>query len=324
MIFISINLIAGFGNKRKKIIQHGDLMIGVLLPVHEQPSYDDSVKISKSKCGLIRDQYGIQRVEALLFMLDKINNELNLLPGIKLGVEIRDECWVTSVALEETIDFIKHTIASTKNEEESDENVPIFLDNNQMTEYTFNNSRDNICQKILRDKENENKILAVIGPAGSDLAINVQNLLQLFDIPQVAYSATSTDLSNKKMYKTFLRVVPSDYLQVRVMTDLVVKMNWTYVFAIYTDGSYGQGGMEAFRNRTSYLNICLVMYEKITQYANDEDYENLIKRMNDTQSARVIVCFCYGETIRGLLAAINRLGLKGRFIIIGRWVFFCF
>ena len=84
--------------------------------------------------------------------------------------------------------------------------------------------------------QNLNRILAVIGPGGSSVAINVQNLLQLFDIPQISYSATSRDLSDKKMYKTFLRVVPSDYLQVRAMTDLVAKMNWTYIFAIYTDG----------------------------------------------------------------------------------------
>ena len=38
------------------------------------------------------------------------------------------------------------------------------------------------------------------------------------------------------MYKTFLRVVPSDYLQVRAMLDLVIRMNWTYIFAIYTEG----------------------------------------------------------------------------------------
>ena len=65
-------------------------------------------------CGIIRDQYGVQRVEALLYMLDKINNKKvsKLLPGIRLGLEIRDECWDSSIALEETIDFIKDTIAT--------------------------------------------------------------------------------------------------------------------------------------------------------------------------------------------------------------------
>ena len=76
--------------------------------------------------------------------------------------------------------------------------------------------------------------------------------------------------------------------------------------------------MEAFRNETSYLNICLALYEKIREYANDEDYEVVIKKMNQTAKARVIVCFCYGETVRGLLGAIHRLNLKGRFLIVGR------
>jgi hypothetical protein len=46
--------------KRKKIVVHGDLMIGALLPVHEQPSFDneDHDNGPRRKCGIIRDQYG--------------------------------------------------------------------------------------------------------------------------------------------------------------------------------------------------------------------------------------------------------------------------
>ena len=58
--------------------------------------------------------------------------------------------------------------------------------------------------------------------------------------------------------------------------------------------------MEAFRNETSYLNICLALYEKIREYASEEDYEVLVRKMNKTANARVIVCFCYGETVRGI------------------------
>ena len=99
-------------NQQKRKITHisGDLMIGALLPVHEQPNDTDQTS-SRRKCGAIRDQYGVQRVEALLYMLDKINNRSDILPGIKLGIEIRDECWDASIALEETIDFIKETIS---------------------------------------------------------------------------------------------------------------------------------------------------------------------------------------------------------------------
>ncbi len=163
----------------------------------------------KQKCGRIRDQYGIQRVEALLFVLDRINeiNEktnTNMLNNITLGLEIRDDCWETSIALEETIDIIKDTISGA------------------------NGNTENF--------EAANKIWAVVGPGGSSVSINVQNLLQLFDIPHIGYSATIADLSNKKMYKTFLRVVPSDDLQVKAMIDIVLEMKWSYIFGVYTDG----------------------------------------------------------------------------------------
>lgn len=274
---------------------------------------------------------GIQRVEALLYMLDKINNKniTRLLPGIKLGIDIRDECWDSSIALEETIDFIKDTIAfDDQNEALIEQNYPnqtLYI-NDPFGKQSFSNvmcsnngNGNGNSGNYLSVQKEKTKIMAVIGPAGSSVAINVQNLLQLFDVTQIGYSATSRDLSDKKMFKTFLRVVPNDYLQVKAIADVVVKMNWTYIFAIYTDGSYGQAGMEAFRNETNYLNICIASYEKIRAYASMEDYEIIIRKMNQTTSnANVIVCFCYGETVRGLLGAINKLGLKGRFLILGR------
>ena len=166
-------------------------------------------------------------------------------------------------------------------------------------------------------KASEDRIIAVIGPGGSGVAINVQNLLQLFDIPQIGYSATSKDLSDKNLFKTFLRVVPSDNMQVQAIIDLVLKMKWTYIFAVYTAGSYGQNGMETFRIETKLLNVCILGPVEVREYASNTDYEAIISNMNRTKRARVIVCFCYGETIRGLLRAINKLNLKGRFIILG-------
>ncbi|GLH00642.1 uncharacterized protein GBIM_06962, partial [Gryllus bimaculatus] len=79
-------------------------------------------------------------------------------------------------------------------------------------------------------------LVGVVGPASSSVAIQVQNLLQLFQIPQVGYSTTSKDLSDKSRFNYFLRVVPSDYYQAQVMVDLVRRFNWTYVSAVNTDG----------------------------------------------------------------------------------------
>jgi ABC-type branched-subunit amino acid transport system substrate-binding protein len=79
-------------------------------------------------------------------------------------------------------------------------------------------------------------LIGIIGPGSSSAALQTQNLLQLFSIPQIGYSTTSKDLSDKARYSTFLRVVPSDYYQAQVMVDIVKKFNWTYVSAVNTDG----------------------------------------------------------------------------------------
>jgi metabotropic glutamate receptor 1 len=241
-LFLLINIMFTINcmqSKRKRVLELGDLMLGALIPVHEIPN-DAEQTSSKRKCGTIRDQYGVQRVEALLYLLDKINNKtlINILPGIKLGLEIRDECWDASIALEETIDFIKDSISSPiENDFETDLSKTVFKNRSYpVVEPNINNN--NCMYQTKKSSNGQSKILAVIGPSGSTVAITVQNLLQLFDIPQVGFSASSADLSNKKMYKTFLRVVPSDYLQVQAMVDIVLRMNWTYLFAVYTDGVF--------------------------------------------------------------------------------------
>lgn len=57
-------------------------------------------------------------------------------------------------------------------------------------------------------------------------------------MPQVGYSSTSRDLSNKNFFKYFLRVVPSDKLQAQVMIDLMLAHNWTYITVAYTEGEF--------------------------------------------------------------------------------------
>ncbi|KAK1893685.1 Metabotropic glutamate receptor 5 [Dissostichus eleginoides] len=219
----------------------GDIIIGALFSVHHQPSAE---KVAERKCGEVREQYGIQRVEAMFHALDRINADPNLLPNISLG--------------------------------------------------------------------------CVIGPGSSSVAIQVQNLLQLFNIPQIAYSATSIDLSDKTLFKYFLRVVPSDTLQARALIDIVKRYNWTYVSAVHTEGNYGESGMEVFKELASQDGLCIAHSDKIYSNAGEKQFDRLLRKLRERlPKARVVVCFCEGMTVRGLLAAMRRLGVAGEFLLIG-------
>lgn len=102
----------------------GDLVIGILVPVHERPSPKQA---QTRTCGSVREQYGIQRVEAAFRTIDSINKDPNVLPNITLGIEIRDSCWHSPIALEQSIEFIRDAMAAS--EQTQGKNVPTNLVN---------------------------------------------------------------------------------------------------------------------------------------------------------------------------------------------------
>lgn len=89
----------------------GELVLGILVPVHERPSPKQA---QTRTCGAVREQYGIQRVEAAFRTIDSINNDRNILPNITLGIEIRDSCWHSPIALEQSIEFIRDAMAASE------------------------------------------------------------------------------------------------------------------------------------------------------------------------------------------------------------------
>ncbi|KAM9466497.1 metabotropic glutamate receptor 1b isoform 1-T1 [Clarias gariepinus] len=274
----------------------GDIIIGALFSVHHQPSAEN---VAERTCGEVREQYGIQRVEAMFHTLDRINADPNLLPNITLGCEIRDSCWHSSVALEQSIEFIRDSLISLREDGDG-------------SKWCIEGTPSS--QPLTTKKP----IAGVIGPGSSSVAIQVQNLLQLFNIPQIAYSATSIDLSDKTLYKYFLRVVPSDTLQARALLDIVKRYNWTYVSAVHTEGNYGESGMEAFKELASQEGLCIAHSDKIYSNAGEKHFDRLLRKLRERlPKARVVVCFCEGMTVRGLLMAMRRLGVAGEFLLIG-------
>ncbi|XP_077360646.1 glutamate receptor, metabotropic 5a isoform X2 [Festucalex cinctus] len=287
----------GAQNNERRVLARipGDIIIGALFSVHHQPPAD---KVHERKCGAVREQYGIQRVEAMMHTLDRINADPNILPNITLGCEIRDSCWHSAVALEQSIEFIRDTLVSSEEEESQ--------------------ARCATPGGIAALPQSKKPIVGLIGPGSSSVAIQVQNLLQLFNIPQIAYSATSMTLSDKSLFKYFMRVVPSDMQQARAMVDIVKRYNWSYVSAINTEGNYGESGMEAFKDMAAKEGICIAHSDKIYSNAGERAFDRLLHKLRaHLPKARVVACFCEGMTVRGILAAMRRQRLVGDFLLVG-------
>jgi len=138
--------------KDKSIILSGDIVLGGLFPMHE-------MGIGGEVCGAIKEEKGIQRVEAMLYAIDMINADPELLPGVILGCHILDTCLRDTYALEQSLEFIKPYMSSIDGQEYK------CKDGLQPT-------------KLFQLKP----VAGVIGASASPVSIMVANILRLFKV----------------------------------------------------------------------------------------------------------------------------------------------
>ncbi|KAG7211092.1 hypothetical protein KM043_016453 [Ampulex compressa] len=81
-------------------VVEGDLVLGGLMMVHER---EDTIT-----CGPVMPQGGVQALEAMLYTLDTFNDR-GIIPGVKIGAHILDDCDKDTYGLEMAVDFIKGT-----------------------------------------------------------------------------------------------------------------------------------------------------------------------------------------------------------------------
>ena len=255
------------GNSNSSGQRYGDIVLAGLFPIHQNEN---------GECGQILD-LGIQRQEAMVFAIQRINNDSTLLPNITLGFDIRDTCVNHDVALEHSLDFL---------------NV------------------------YAGEKAQQRKgISGVIGAASSQVSIYVANLLRLFKIPQISYASTARVLSDKTRYEYFLRTVPPDSQQAQAMAQLIHHHEWTYVSMIHTTGAYGRDGIEALKyeldklTNQSNVTFCTAANIELSLEATKEDYEEAVNELLDyeyTSNATVVVIFGQLVTAEGILDAFQR------------------
>ena len=266
----------------------GDLVIGGLFPIHEKGSLNVGSSVEE-RCGLINEDRGIQRVEAMLFAIDRINNDSSLLPGIKLGASIRDTCSLDTFALEQSLEFVRSSLTSPNIQE------------------CYNESK---FQTALSART----VAGVIGGSYSTVSMQVANLLRLFQIPQISYASTSARLSDKSRFEYFARTVPPDTLQAKAIADILSLFNWTYVSTVSSAGEYGESGMDQFEKERSARNICIAASEKIPYSPDPSTYALIISKLLRKRTAKVVVLFTRDVDARDLLEAAHRVNATEKFI----------
>jgi hypothetical protein len=136
----------------------------------------DSLSMEGSSCGEIKKERGIQRLEAMLYAIDLINNSSSILPDIKLGAKIYDTCDRDTIALDKCVNFIgDHFILNNKNYE----NDFICKSNDSIS-----NSKYSFVPLKNKQEIYKRKVVGVIGAASSSVSVQVANILRLFQVQE--------------------------------------------------------------------------------------------------------------------------------------------
>lgn len=257
-------------SSQSEAFQAGDLILGGLFPVH---SYCPSS--CQDKCGDLRSRDVVYFTEAMIYAIDQVNKNSNILPGIILGFKILDYCSKDVIALEKASYFLPSCSTSKPP-----------------------------------------PIVGVVGPYSSSVALQVSNLLGLFQVPHISYGATSPLLSDKNRFKYFVRTVPSDEVRARALVDLLLLNGTKYVSVVYSDDEFGREGSKYFTQQANNRGICIGTIKALPQGDAVLTFDEVVKDISQKTNAKVIVLFCSKSDISLLFNAVKELGKQSVF----RWL----
>ncbi|KAL9964462.1 hypothetical protein ACROYT_G028108 [Oculina patagonica] len=252
--------------------REGDVILGGLLKIHSKGT-------SENQCGELSVRR-LDRALAMIFAIEKINNDSKLLPNITLGYDIRDYCETAQIAVRITYDLFKNC---------------------------------NCFTNMTRNKMGKKSTMALIGPEDSSTAVVIAGLLQAFNVSGISASATSPELSSNT-YKNLYRTAPSDNFRAKALADILEHFNWSYVAAVGKDDSFGRNGLWSLVKEAAIRNnsFCVAM----TEFIPNEDYvlsiRNIVTRLRPQRNIRVIILWLHGSSLKDFFREVNRQNLTGR------------
>ncbi len=267
-----------------------DFVLGGLFPIHS-----DDEDSGGGRCGEIRLERGLERMEAMLHALDRINEDPELLPDLQLGYDIRDTCNSENIGLDESIDLI---ITGSNLDIESCQSAVGTTTNGNGTE------------------ENETDVSlptsGIVGAAASRVSVPIASLVRLFRTPQVSYASSSAILSNRDRYEYFYRTIPPDNLQAKAMIDLLRHFSWSYVSTVYSRNPYGEPGIDEFHALAGESGICIDLNKGIDDDFSEEEFDELRDLLIES-TANIVVLFTSQDNAERLLSRIANSTARHRF-----------
>ncbi|CAF1689934.1 unnamed protein product, partial [Adineta ricciae] len=130
-------------------------------------------------------------------------------------------------------------------------------------------------------------IIGIVGPTFSRESHYIAPFAEKLDIPMISHAATDPDLSDRQIYRSFYRTVPSDNAAALAITKLFLKYNWTSCTIIYQNDAFGSGGAKSISETFDRhgLNVTgMIIFDIVTRTIGDD-----LKTLLNSRSTRIVI-----------------------------------
>ncbi len=150
--------------------------------------------------------------------------------------------------------------------------------------------------------------VGIVGAASSAVSIAVAGVAAQNKVPQISYSSTNPDLSNKTKYPYFMRVVPPDSVQGVAIARILKEFGFTQVATLATSDDYGLGGITVFEEEAKNVGIEVLSAQRFAQGASE--IKTQLQAIKDSGAHVIVVNTIVADTVT-VFSQADDVGLVG-------------
>ncbi|XP_066541186.1 extracellular calcium-sensing receptor-like [Hoplias malabaricus] len=214
--------------------------------------------------------------QAMIFFIEEINQNPDLLPNVTLGYRLYDTCWLVALSMKTALSVTSQPLKRNITGACSSPAIPL-----------------------------------VIGDSGSTLSMAISRMLNPFSIPLVSYFSSCACLSDKQQFPYFFRTIPSDTYQAAALARLVKRFGWTWVGTMGSDDAYGRTAMDMFTTEVTSLGVCVAFRVIVPKVPSQQQIQDIVKTIRES-TAHVLVAIAIEEDIQPIVEETLRQKMTGK------------
>ncbi|CAJ0940526.1 unnamed protein product, partial [Ranitomeya imitator] len=258
------------------ISQAGDVIIGVILPLHLDIVYHHNT-FTQRPPHTVCTKFSLesyQQLQSVIFAIEEINNNHELLPNLTLGFQAYDSC----IAVQNSLAGMSQMITG---QSKAIPNYRCLADIPLSSVIAHSSSTHSVLMAhilgILRYPQAAGSV-----HTGTSLLVKTGCLLEIAKLPDEMKQTAFFDIK---------KTVPSDVFQSKALAQLILHFGWTWIGLLAVESDYGQEGIQLVRKEIVKAGACVAFTETIITRRPDRNAPLIVNILKQS-SARVVVVFC--------------------------------